>query len=285
MRTRPIAAIILGLALVATGCDTGPDQADESIQAGPSPTLAALETMEPEARAVAERVVAFVGGAEAIDGVRTMEVRFEGQSDGNPIEFHLRWSRSGPAFYDMVLGPDSGQFGVNGERYWRSMEGEPAELYVMDPELEYGWNEMAGQVLEFTSLPLAVINPTNSHDDGAAPLERMHDLAFKGQQTAVLSFTAEPDPDDPMHRSHYDAQTGRPVGLTQGLPTEPLYMAFSDWREVEGGNGLKMFHRVRVDGFWLGDEVFDLKATLVRVNTLDEADFDPPADAVLQTDG
>lgn len=266
------------------GCKSTPSDLGVDTS-GPSITLAALESMEPDARAIAERVVGFVGGTRALDNVQTLEVRFKSESDGNPIVFHLRWSRSGPAFYDMTLGPDSGQFGVNGDRYWRSMEGEPAELYVIDPAIKFGWNEMADQVLEFTTIPLAVMNPTNSHFDVVAPLQRMGDLDFKGEQTVVLSTVASPDSDDAVYRFHYDPQSGRPVGLAQGTPNELLYMVFSDWREVRGGAGLKMFHRITVDGFWLGGEVLEFETTLVRINTLDESDFAPPADAVLQPDG
>lgn len=278
--TFPIVGLGLGLAVLAAGCDTGP----QPTQAGPSPTLAALETMDADARTVAEKVVGFVGGARAIDAVQTLEVRFEGQSDGHPIVFHLAWSRSGPAWYGMRLGPDSGRTGTNGTHYWQSTDGEGAELYEIDPDLEYGWNETADQVVAFAAFALDVINPTNSHWPDRAPLGSNGMGEFKGQRAALLVLGEDPDM-ELVGALHVDPATGRPLGVVQGLPSEPLYMAFSDWREVDGGNGLKMFHRVKVDGFWLGDEVFDLKATVVRVNTLTEKDFAPPADAVLQTDG
>lgn len=275
------AAVLLALGLVLAGCqNNAPDWGAD--MSGPSRTLAALETMDPEAQAVAQRVVAFVGGAEAIDNIRTLEVRFEGETDGHPMVFHLAWSRSGPAWYGMRLGPDSGRTGTNGEYYWRTMEGEDTEMFEVDPEEGFGWQEQADEVVGFTSFPLGIINPTGSYADPAYPLHAHDAGEFKGQRADVLTPIADPEPGDAMHWHYYDPQTGRPLGTLQGLPSEPLYMAFSDWREVEGGKGLKMFHRVKVDGFWLGDEVFDLKATFVRVNTLKEADFAPPADAVLQ---
>ncbi|MEQ8317392.1 MAG: hypothetical protein RIE77_07380 [Phycisphaerales bacterium] len=285
MHPRPLAATLVGLALLAAGCTTGPDRHAGPGATGPSPTRAALDAMDPDARAVAERVVRFVGGAEALDGVRTMEVRFEGESDGNPIAFHLAWSRSDAGWHFMQLGPDAGVMGTDGEAFWYQDEGEQAELYEIDPDEQFGMREQADQVLEFVSFPLDVVNPSGSHAAPAQPMHAHGEDEFKGQRASVLSPIAAPGPEDAMFWHYYDPQTGRPLGVTQGLPSEPLYMAFSDWREVEGGSGLKMFHRVTVDGFWLGSEVFDLRASFVRVNTLDESDFEPPADAVLQTDG
>ena len=279
MRTRR-AMIVVALGLALTGCNTTPEPGPGAEPA--VPTSLSLETMDPDARTVAERVVAFVGGAEAIDNIRTLEVRFEGESDGHPMVFHLAWSRSGPAWYGMRLGPDSGRMGTNGKYYWRTLEGEEAEMFEVDPEEGFGWQEQTGEVIGFASFPLDIINPTGSHTDPAYPLHAHDAGEFKGQRADVLTPIADPQPEDPMHWHYFDPQTGRPLGTLQGLPSEPLYMAFSDWREVEGGKGLKMFHRVKVDGFWLGDEVFDLKAKFVRVNTLNEADFAPPADAVLR---
>ncbi|UYV11343.1 MAG: hypothetical protein NCW75_08500 [Phycisphaera sp.] len=276
------AMIVAALGLGLAGCqNNAPDWGAD--MSGPSRTLAALETMDPDARAVAQRVVAFVGGAAALDNVRTLEVRFEGQSDGNPLVFHLAWSRSGAAWYGMRMGPTEGRSGTQGDRYWREWEGQEVEMFEVDPDMEYGRNEMVDQVVDFASFPLTVINPTHSHFENRNPLESRGQGEFKSTQADVLSPKGEPDPGEPpLAQYYYDPQTGRPIGITQGPPSEPVYMAFSDWREVEGGKGLKMFHRVTVDGFWLGDAVFDLKAKFVRVNTLKEAGFAPPADAVLQ---
>ena len=283
MYTKTLAPLVLGLALLIVGCDTGPERHGVLETPGPSPTLNALWTMDPDARAVAERVVQFAGGAEAIDNIRTLEVRFEGESDGEPIVFHLAWSRSGAAWYDMRLGPDSGRMGTQGNKYWRTTEAEEAELYEIDPDVQFGWNEMATQVIDFASFPIGVINPTNSHRHDIIPLRSGGMGEFKGQRAAVLVLGDDSDL-DMLGTLYVDPDTGRPLGSTSGLPSEPLYIAFSDWREVEGGRGLKMFHRVLVDGFWLGDEVFDLRATVARVNTLEVADFAPPADVVLQVD-
>lgn len=276
-----VAMIVVASCLGLVGCKNRPEP--NKAATGPFPTLAALETMDPDARAIAERVVGFTGGPQAIDNIRTLEVRFEGQSDGNPIVFHLAWSRSGSAWYGMRLGPDSGRMGTQGNKYWQTTEGEGAELYEIDPDVQFGWNEMADQVIDFASFPMVVINPTNSHLRGSAPLRLSGMGEFKGQRAAVLVLGDDPDL-EMIGALHVDPDTGRPLGNTSGLPSEPLHIAFSDWREVEGGRGLKMFHRVQVDGFWLGDEVWELRATIVRVNTLKESDFAPPADAVLQED-
>jgi hypothetical protein len=283
MPTRTLAAFALGLALLAGGCQsTAPDRGAD--MGGPSPTLAALQQMDPEARAIAERVVEFAGGAKAIDNVQTLEVRFEGMADGNPLVFHLAWSRSGSAWYGMRMGPTEGRMGTNGTHYWRAVEGEGPEMFEIDPEEGFGWREDAEQVVSFAATPMDVINPTGSHSGSRHPLISHGLRTFKGQSASVLSTAMARivEPGKQIDGHYSDPQTGRPIGTILGLPNEPLYMTFSDWREVEGGNGLKMFHRVRADGFWLGDEVFDLRATIVRVNTLDEADFAPPADAVLQ---
>lgn len=283
MHTKALAPLVLGLALLIVGCDTGPDQISVLETPGPSPTFNALWTMDPGARDVAERVVQFAGGAEAIDNIRTLEVRFEGESDGEPIVFHLAWSWSGSAWYGMRLGPESGRMGTQGNKYWRTTDGEGAELYEIDPDVQFGWNEMANQVIDFASFPIGVINPTNSHRRDIIPLRSGGMGEFKGQRAAVLVRGDDSDL-DMLGTLCVDPDTGRPLGSMSGLPSEPLYIAFSDWREVDGGRGLKMFHRVLVDGFWLGDEVFDLRATFVRVNKLKESDFAPPADAVLQED-
>lgn len=282
MRAWMTSLVVASLGLM--GCQSAaPDPgADSSV---PSPTRIALETMDPDARAVAERVVGFVGGTRELDRVQTIEVRFEGESDGNPIVFHLAWSRSGAGWHVMQLGPDTGLMGTNGDVFWYQDQGEQAELYEIDPDEQYGMREQADQVLGFVSFPLDVVNPSGSHAAPAQPMHAHGEDEFKGQRASVLSPVADPEPDDAMFWYYYDTQTGRPLGVTQGLPSEPLYIAFSDWREVEGGSGLKMFHRVKVDGFWLGSEVFDLRASFVRINMLDESDFEPPADAVLQTDG
>ncbi len=290
MRTKPLAVIVpglvlLGLAPLVAGCSSGPDEHGVAIQVGPSPTLAAVDAMDPEARDIAERVIGFAGGAEAIDNVQTLEVRFEGETDGNPLVFHLAWSRggsrSGAAWYGMRMGPISGRMGTDGTHYWRAMEGEGPEMFEIDPEEGFGWQEDADQVVAFASFPLRVINPTNSHSSGGTPLRSAGSGEFKGQRSAVLE-PGDASELEVVGALHVEPDTGRPLGSTSGLPGEPLFMTFSDWREVDGAHGLKMFHRVKVDGFWLGDEVFDLKAKFVRVNTLDEADFAPPADAVLQ---
>lgn len=276
------AMIVAALGLGLAGCqNNAPDWGAD--MSGPSRTLAALETMDPDARAVAQRVVAFVGGAAALDNVRTLEVRFEGESDGDPLVFHLAWSRSGSGWADMRLAQDESHMGKQGRFWWQAGQGDPAELFEFDPDLEYGLHEGVDQITDSTAFVLSILNPTLSHLGKRNPLVLYGEGTFKGRRTIVLWPAERPGPSMPSREQHhYEQATGRPIGITQGPSSAPLNIAFSDWREVEGGDGLKMFHTVTVDGFWLGDEVFNLKAKFVRVNTLTEEDFAPPADAVLQ---
>lgn len=278
-----VGATVASLGLV--GCQSGAPGSGTDMSV-PSPTRTALEAMDPDARAVAERVVGFVGGAEALDQVETMEVRFEGGSDRVAIVFHFAWSRSGSGWTDMRLGPEGSKMGKQGTRWWQGIEGQPTELYEFDPDVEYGVDENVDQITDSTAFVLSILNPTLSHLDDRSPLVSKGDGSFKGRPTTVLSIAELPGPSKPgRDHFHYDAGTGQPVGVTQGPSSEPLNIALSDWREIDGGGGLKLFHRVTVDGFWLGSEVIELELTLVRINALDESDFEPPADAILQTDG
>lgn len=229
---------------------------------------------------IAARSVHAVGGRAALDGLQTLELRYEarGEGAGTPDQVvHLRWARGG-AFRSVYEGGFATIAGGDGRLRWTTREASigglrftsQGEGVVSDGWLVTDANAGNEERREVQWL-LAMIEPTRLMDDAQRVPTFAGPRWFADQWCDAITLEPREKDQVPSVKAtetyYYDPDSGRLLGASLGqLAVHPDIIVFTSWRHA--------------DGLWLPD-AFDFRlgvfsadftsfaATTIRVNELD----------------
>lgn len=217
----------------------------------------------PPAQTPAEEAIrrgrAFLGTPERLDGIRTLDVLAACRGPNGPFTTRVLSHRNGDMVFRQSYEDAPGFLaGIRGGRAWQVADSGEVETVSRESAAFLRSHEF----LTITLMPMTRLEDPRIRDVGV----------FRGTVARAVELT---DAAGNPFLVHYALEEGRPLGFTVTNPTSdgpPLIeVELADWREREGlrlPGGLTIHH---------GDQVWRYEFTRVRMNSLDDGDFDPEA--------
>lgn len=217
----------------------------------------------PSFQEVADLMVAFVGGQEKLDSIRSIHAVMEIEFNEQVQTVETRWLSASRAWIvEGTRGDVTNLFGSDGTTPW---------LRMVDDNYIRMRAPQAAAVAAQAELHINMMDPDRIR-------RNMETIEVVAKETFAerecFKVRVEPRDEPGLGHIYVDAKTGQVMGIVQTLESpagvQTSTIMFESWKPVEG---VRLFHLMKMESPG-GDA--EVRFTKIEVNTLEESEFALP---------